>query len=181
MDSSGLKSGPDVSRRDENKRPSKPSVKALQNQIERLQADRQAKVNKIKGATKAIKGLMQIDDNAPSVQSQNVSVLLEDAGQLHEAVIQLLPQEEQGKQNAWFSSILAHNSGFMEDVKGWLSEVGEPTKQGAAQIVTDDTLTIPPQLYPPCVEPLEAQINEGGSCVPNQPEGMVGNSAVVDE
>lgn len=57
--------------------------------------------------------------------------------------MKLLPQEEQRKQNARFSCIMAHNSGFMEDVKGWLSEVGRPSKQGAAQIVTDDTLTIP--------------------------------------
>ncbi len=69
-------------------------------------------------------------------------MLLEDAGQLHEAVIQLLPQEEQEKQNAWFSSILKYNTSFMKNVKKWLSDANRQTNQTVAQLGTDDvTLT----------------------------------------
>lgn len=118
MDLTRSTSCPDVNARNE-KRAIKLSVKALENQIERFQADRQSKVNKIKVAIRSIKGLMETEDNVSSVQSnlENVSVLLEDAGQLHEAVIQLLPQEEQEKQNAWFSSILKYNTSFFGECK----------------------------------------------------------------
>ena len=196
MDLNRSKSCPDDIARCETKRQSKPSVKALENKVESLQAERKAKVNKIKCIIKTVKELMQTENNAPCVQSHldGLSVLLEDAGQLHKTVIQLLPPEEQDKQNAWFSSVRAHSSGFMEDVKKWLSNAGKHTKQSAAQVSTDNPIL--PQSHPPCVElePLEAQVNEHSSCaepldartnddqssVSKYSENNVGNAAADD-
>lgn len=179
MDLSRSSSCPDVNVGIE-KRIIKLSVKALENQIQTFQTDRQAKVNKIKAAIKKIKELMQNEDNAPSVQSHlaNLSVLLEDASQLHEAVIQLLPQEEQEKQNTWFSSILKHNSGFIDNVRGWLSDASRQSNQSAAQMSTDDVLTSP-QLHPPYIEPFDVKTN--GNDLSKHSENGAGIAVTVDD
>lgn len=156
------------------------SVKVLENQIEMFQTDRQAKVNKIKATIKTIKELVQNEGDAPSVQSHlvNLSVLLEDARQLHEAVIQLLPQEEQDKQNTWFSSVLKYNSGFMDNVKGWLSDASRQSNQSVAQMGTDDVVILP-QLHPPYVEPFDVKTNGNDSS--KHSENGVGIAATVDD
>lgn len=91
---------PDLREKEEYTRKRALSVKALSNKIENLQKKRQAKVNKIKGAEKVIKGLMQNEDDAQSVQSQRekLHALFDDASKLHDAVVPLLPQEEQERQ-----------------------------------------------------------------------------------
>lgn len=101
----------------EKKRRSKLTAKALENKIS-IQAERKAKVNKIKISVRMIKELMQTENNAPIIQSHldGMSVLLEDASQLHNTVILMLPVDEQEKQNTWFLSVHTHSSGFMEDV-----------------------------------------------------------------
>ncbi len=104
-------------------------------------------------------------------------MLLEDAGQLHEAVIQLLPQEEQEKQDAWFSSVLKYNNSFMENVKKWLSDANRQTNQTVAQLGTDNvTLT---QSNLPHVKPFDPQTNENESCVAKHSENGV--TAVVTD
>lgn len=103
------------------------TAKALACKIESIQKERQAKVNKLKGVVNLVKELMQNpnEHNAQSIQSHldNVYVLFDDATKLHDAVIPLLPQEEQEKQNAWFANIHKHNALFNNDVNKWLSDV----------------------------------------------------------
>lgn len=127
---SELKAGSDVigPGMDETKRPTKLTVKALAGKIQRLQKERQASVNKIKGVIQSIKDLMQTDENVSVVRSQlgNIIKLSEDIILQHKAVIALLPEEEKEKQQEWFTSISKHTTGFVQDVKRWLSELGRP-------------------------------------------------------
>lgn len=91
-------------------------------------------------------------------------MLFEDTSQLHESVIQLLPQEEQEKQN---------NAGFVEDVKKWLSDANRKSDGGAVQ-TSSDGIVILPQAHLPCHEPLDAHNNENDSCVSEHSESCVG-------
>lgn len=90
MELGETKSCPDVDVKDQERRQSKLTAKAMAKKIERLQTERQAKFHKIKGVTKLIKELMHAKYNALSIQShlKNVSVLFEDVSHLHESVIQ---------------------------------------------------------------------------------------------
>lgn len=178
MEPSGSTLCPDVNARGEQKRQIKLTVKALENRIIGLQADRKAKVNKIKAAVREIKGLMQTGNNVTSVEShlENLSVLLGNAGQLHDAVIQLLPQEEQEKQNAWFSSILKYNSGFGEDVKMWRSDA---SRQTVTQMSTNDVTL--PQSHTPHTESVDAQNDENESCVSKHSEDGAAFAVPVDD
>ena len=76
-------------------------------------------MNKIKGVITALKDHMKNDTSALQVQAQLdfLMQMLEDAISLHESLMSLIPQEEQQKQNAWFTSINKYNQGFIEDVK----------------------------------------------------------------
>lgn len=90
----------------------------------------------------------------------------------------MLPQEEQEKQNAWFSSILKYNTSFMENVKRWLSDANRQTNQSVAQLGTDYfTLT---QSHLPHVEPFDPPTNENESCVAKHPENGV-TAVVADD
>lgn len=66
---------------------------------------------------------MQNEDNASSFQSQleSLHVLFDDAAKLYDSVIPLLSQEEQEKPNVWFPSVCKHTTGFVDEVKKWLS------------------------------------------------------------
>ncbi|XP_034530056.1 uncharacterized protein LOC117805434 [Notolabrus celidotus] len=155
MESGRSNPSSDVGQKKEDKRQSKLTAKAFANKIESLQKERKVKVNQIKGVSKEIKGLMQNKDNATNIQSQleNLHVLFDDAGKLHDSVIPLLPQEEQEKQNVWFSSVHGHHHRFVDEVKEWLSD---------AQILTlrnTDISTFPQSLLPG-VELQDAQNNE---------------------
>lgn len=98
--------------------------KALACKIEKLQKDRQSRVNKIKGVIIALKELMNNDDNALQVQNQLdiLMQMVEDVISLHESLMPLIQQGEQQKRNAWFTSISKYNQAFIVDVKQWLSE-----------------------------------------------------------
>lgn len=101
-----------------------PSLKRTwSKKIEKLQKERQSRVNKIKGVINALKDLMKNNNSTLHVQAQLdiLMQMLEDAISLHESLMPLIPHEEQQKQNAWFKSIIKYNHGFIEDVKQWLS------------------------------------------------------------
>lgn len=99
-------------------------VKALGNKMERLQKERQSKVLKMKSVMKAMKGLMQKDENAPQLKTQlgDFIQMGEETTKLHESIIPLLLMEEQKKQNTWVTNVLKCNNGSNEDVKQWLSK-----------------------------------------------------------
>ena len=103
----------------EQKRQSKPTAKALAYKMDHLQRERKAKVNKIEAISKEIHVLMQSSDNAETIQSHlyNVSALYDEASQLHDSVIPLLPPEEQEKQNKWFSKVQKHKVDLIENLK----------------------------------------------------------------
>lgn len=98
-----------------------PTEKALLCQIERLQKDCKARVNKMQGVAAALKELMK-NNNAFQVQTP-LDVLVQmcdDAMSLRESLMPLIiPQDEQHKQNAWFTGVNAYVKGFIEDVKHW--------------------------------------------------------------
>lgn len=85
--------------RGETKRQSKLSAKALENKIISIQAEQ--KVNRIKNTVRTIKGFMQTENNAPTIQSRldSISVLLNEAN----TVIPTLPVDEQEKQNTFWA------------------------------------------------------------------------------
>ena len=103
------------------------TAKAYAHKIEGIQKERQTKVNKLKSIVKLIKGLMQDkkEQNIQTIQShlENCDALFKDANQLHNTVMPMLPQEEQDKQSAWFTSIRAHKVSFIDEVTKWLSDV----------------------------------------------------------
>ena len=103
------------------------TAKAYAHKIEGIQKERQTKVNKLKSIVKLIKGLMQDkkEQNIQTIQShlENCDALFKDANQLHNTVMPMLPQEEQDKQSAWFTSIHAHKVSFIDEVTKWLSDV----------------------------------------------------------
>lgn len=105
-----------------------PTVKALVSKMEKLQKERQAKVNKIKGVIIALKELMENNDNVSKVESQ-LDILMqmnEEAISLHGSLMDIIPEEEKDKQNEWFGSINKYNKGFIEDVTQWISETKRP-------------------------------------------------------
>lgn len=77
---------------DNGKRQTKLTVKAKANKIERLQKEDKSNVNKIKGLTPIVKQLMKRKENAPQMHS-----LCETTDKLQDALIPLLPDEEQKK------------------------------------------------------------------------------------
>lgn len=86
------------------KRQSKLTAKAFEQKLEKLQDERKAKVKRMKNTIKQITELMKNVENAEKVRSclDNVSSLFNEASQLHDEVILMVPSEEQEKQNAWF-------------------------------------------------------------------------------
>lgn len=127
---SDTKNGSDASYsgKDEYKRQRKLTFKALAEKIHKLQKEWQTNINKIKVLIQSAKELMQKDDNASLVKSQleHSITLLHNATQQHKAVILLLPKEQREKKNEWFARIRQRSSGFIEDVKVWLFELGRP-------------------------------------------------------
>uniref|UniRef100_A0AAZ1XPU5 CCHC-type domain-containing protein n=1 Tax=Oreochromis aureus TaxID=47969 RepID=A0AAZ1XPU5_OREAU len=162
---------------DGKKRQLKPTAKALENQIERLQTERHTKVNKIKKVIKVIKELKQSEDSVSTVQAQleNLSVLLNEATCLHETLLPLLPQEEQEKQTAWFISVRAHNTEFMEEIKRWLHDAkGNP--QSKNQVSELDL----PQLNPADVDSSDV-LPAGNGSGTSRHAGNVGKGAAIDD
>lgn len=107
------------------KRKSKLTVKAYEYKLECLQEERQAKVRKIKGEIREIKELMQSVENAAKIRMclENITSLFNEATQLHNVFISMLPQEEKEKQNAWLDSVEEHKSGFVIEAYKWLLDV----------------------------------------------------------
>ena len=115
------------------KRETKLTAKAWANKIEKLQHERKIIVNKIKGLIPEMKVLMKSKENVSHVQPhlENLIQLCENAIMSHNALIPLLPEDEQNKQNEWFASIMKYSNTFEEDVKRWLSESEEPQQNNS--------------------------------------------------
>lgn len=108
---------------DEGKRETKLTAKALANKIESLQRERKKDVNKIKGLIPEMKSLMTRRENASQLQMlfKTLVQLCENASKLHDMLIPLLPEDEQEKQNEWFSSIMKYSNTFKDTVQHWLN------------------------------------------------------------
>ncbi|KAG1936405.1 hypothetical protein F2P79_018737 [Pimephales promelas] len=185
MATSESKSNSDAngSEMDEQKRKIKMTAKALVNKIETLQKERRKNVHKIKGLIQTIKDLMQKDDNAPQVQShlEKMSQMVDETTVLHDSVIPMLPEEEQEKQKEWFVNVLKCYNGFMEDAKGWLSEIGRQTSRRptAAHVVTYDTPIFVPQRE--SMHKLDEPHSDNESDVSDHSEQNVQASVIQDE
>ena len=172
----------------EQKRQPKPTAKALANKMEHLQKDRKAKVKKIEAIGKEIHVLMQSSDNVETIQSHlhNVSALYDEASQLHDSVIPLLPPEEQEKQNAWFSKIQKHKVDLIENANKWLSDANGQL-QSTVQLHGDATPVSPPPppaeappQPPPAEAPTDVVTNDVTVCISEHLEAEVGTALVDD-
>ena len=99
------------------------TAKALVNKIEKLQRERKRTVNKIKGLIPQMKSFMKKRENVSHVQPllESLIQLCENANMSHNMLIPLLPEDEQRKQNEWFSSIVKYSNTFKGHVEQWLS------------------------------------------------------------
>lgn len=99
------------------KREIKLTAKALEIKIERLQHERKSSVNKIKALIPQIKAHMK-SKNVTEIPSQlnNLNALSKKATDLHNELLPLLPDDEDKKQNEWFSSIMDYSDAFREQV-----------------------------------------------------------------
>ncbi len=106
------------------KREIKLTAKALKNKIERLQHERRSAVNKIKVLIPQIKAHMKSKENVTEIPSQlnNLNALCKKATDLHNELRPLLPDDEDKKQNEWFSSIMDYSDAFKERVEKWIQE-----------------------------------------------------------
>ena len=106
------------------KREIKLTAKAMENKIERLQHERKSAVNKIKELIPQIKAHMKSKENVTEIPSQlnNLNALCKKATDLHNEVLQLLPDDEHKKQKEWFSSIMDYSDAFKEQVEKWIKE-----------------------------------------------------------
>lgn len=106
------------------KREVKLTAKALESKIERLQHERKSAVNKIKALIPQIKALLKSKENAPEILSQldNVNALSKKATDLHNEFVVLLPDDENVKQNEWFSSVMSYSDAFKDQVEKWMQE-----------------------------------------------------------
>ena len=93
------------------KREIKLTAKAMENKIERLQHEHKSAVNKIKELIPQIKAHMKSKENVTEIPSQlnNLNALCKKATDLHNEVLQLLPDDEHKKQKEWFSSIMDYS------------------------------------------------------------------------
>ncbi|KAG7517888.1 hypothetical protein JOB18_018771 [Solea senegalensis] len=106
------------------KREIKLTAKAMENKIERSQHERKGAVNKIKELIPQIKTHMKSKENVTEIPSQlnNLNALCKKATDLHNEVLQLLPDDEHKKQKEWFSSIMDYSDAFKEQVEKWIKE-----------------------------------------------------------
>lgn len=109
------------------KREIKLTSKAMANKIEKLQQERKNIVHKIKRLIPEMKTLMRTKENVTTVQlhTDNLYQLYENATTLHNMLLPLLPEDEQIKQDEWFSNIMRYSDTFRENVNKWMSETVE--------------------------------------------------------
>lgn len=125
------------------KREVKLTGKALMGKIERLQKERNTHVNKIKKLIPATKELMKRNENAQQVNFRLQALLqhYDSALKLHEALLPLLPDDQQAIQNDWFSSIIKYSDTFKGSVTQWLNEIEGPLGEtNSVSIENDQTI-----------------------------------------
>ena len=125
------------------KREVKLTGKALMGKIERLQKERKTHVNKIKKLIPATKELMKRNENAQQVNFRLQALLqhYDSALKLHEALLPLLPDDQQAIQNDWFSSIIKYSDTFKGSVTQWLNEIEGPLGEtNSVSIENDQTI-----------------------------------------
>lgn len=111
--------------KEEGKRKSILTEKALVNKIESIQKERKRKVDQIKHVISSTKELMKDEKNVSVVKSQldTIVQLYENAAALHDSLLPLLPSDEQKRQNEWFSKVHKNKVGFVDDMEAWIKGI----------------------------------------------------------
>lgn len=128
---SGTNVGSNVGKPETEKRKITLTEKALGNKIESIQKERKKKVDEIKTLITYIKELMKDEKNI-SLVKEKLEVLMQFSdlsNALHESLMPLIPEEEQGKQNEWFSKVNKYKNGFIQDVDAWFSITRVPSSE----------------------------------------------------
>ena len=114
----------ECSNMEKEKRQIKLTAKALENKIEVLQHERKSAVNKLKALIPQMKAQMKSKENANEIPAYlcNLNDLCKKATDLHTELMPLLPDDEEKKQNEWFSSIMDYSDAFKEHVEKWINE-----------------------------------------------------------
>ena len=118
---SGTNLGSNVGKQEMEKRKRTLTEKALGNKIESIQKERKKKVDEITTLITYIKELMKDEKNVSLVREQ-LDVLTqcsEISNTLHESLMPLIPEDEQERQNEWFSKVNKYKNGFIQDVDAW--------------------------------------------------------------
>ncbi|XP_057687730.1 uncharacterized protein LOC130913275 [Corythoichthys intestinalis] len=114
------------------KRVPKMTEKALINFIEKCQVERQSQCKKATASMENLKVLMDAVENVSEVQTQlNIMMkCLKDAQENHDSLLKLnIPPDQAALQNQWFEKKRTLYFGFMEKVKAWLCDVGQPREE----------------------------------------------------
>lgn len=104
------------------KRVTKLTAKAFAYKLESLQNDRKVKLNKATNIRKSIQGFMLRDDKT---QVQNalgeLIVVCDEAKNMPENLLGLLPCDEKEKHEIWFKAKMLSNNECFANAKGWIS------------------------------------------------------------
>lgn len=119
------------------KRPTKLTAKALLEKLETLQKTRKAKLSKANNLMTIIKDFMSNREYEKEVQCsfEKFIKLRDEAREMHDSVMVLLPSEEKEKQQTWFSGKMLICNGFIDDVEKWLNTESQVSCSGVEENV----------------------------------------------
>lgn len=127
------------------KKVAKMSEKGLVNFIEKCQGARQSQCKKATASMENLKVLKDAIENVSEVQTQLAIMIkcFKDAQENHDSLLKLnIPPDQAALQNQWFETKIALYSGFIEDVKSWLSDAGQPYEdRGGGDPINDGGIT----------------------------------------
>jgi len=114
------------------KRRIKLTPKALLEKLEALQKTRTTKVKKANNLMVIIKDFMLNREYEKEVQCSfgKFIRLCDEAREVHNSVMVLLPNDEQEKQQTWFNGKMLIFSGFKDDVQKWLNTESQVSRSG---------------------------------------------------
>ncbi len=119
------------------KRPPKLTPKALLEKLETLQKTRKSKLNKAKNLMAIIKDLLSNREYEKEVQCsfEKFIKLSDEAREMRNSVLFLLPSEEKEKQQPWFTGKMLICNGFLNDFEKWLSTESQVSCSGVDESV----------------------------------------------
>ncbi len=122
------------------KRLPKLTPKSLLEKLETLQKTRKSKLNKVKNLMAIIKYLMSNREYEKEVQCsfEKFIKLRDEAREMHNSVMVLLPSEEKEKQQPWFSGKMLICNGFINYVEKWLSAESQVSCSGVDKNVNQN-------------------------------------------